>query len=275
MNDPNKKINVNISSLLSLKAELLRKQQEVSVAKEQQSISTFVPRNFPKAEKSSKAAPSTSQETNVEDSEILNKSKRILEAKSKFYDKMTATGGSLNSDDNCLVMFNKKKQDEKPGRQSSSSDEDMDDYPEDFGSGNPEDDWVEYTDCLGRTRKCLRKDLEFFKKKDSSLAENLQERLAKEDPPWVEDRKGTREAEFFPGGESEKNLDEIPDQEEEEEDDLLRTGRKLQQMREEWERKESENVRKDYVHYQDVLFDEWSHLSALMTIFAMITKYVV
>lgn len=43
--------------------------------------------------------------------------------------------------------------------------------------------------------------------------------------------------------------------EEEEEDDLLKTGRKLQQMREEWERKESENIRKEYVHYQDVLFD--------------------
>ena len=33
MNDPNKAINVNLSSLLSLKAELLRKQAEVNKAK--------------------------------------------------------------------------------------------------------------------------------------------------------------------------------------------------------------------------------------------------
>lgn len=36
---------------------------------------------------------------------------------------------------------------------------------------------VEYTDCLGRTRQCLKKDLEFFKKKDSQLAENIQPRI--------------------------------------------------------------------------------------------------
>ncbi|XP_059619935.1 coiled-coil domain-containing protein 174 [Phlebotomus argentipes] len=257
MNDPNKKIDVNISSLLSLKAELLRKQQEVNVAKEQQSIATFVPKNFPKTEKAAKSSKTERQTetTEVEDSEMMNKSKRILEAKSKFYDKMSASGGFLNSDDNCLVMFNKKRQDEKveKGQSSSSSDDDDGEQfdEEDFRSDDPQEDWVEYTDCLGRTRKCLRKDLEFFKKKDSSLAENLQDRLAnREEPKWIIDRRGEQEGKLLEE-EAEKEEDE-----DEEEDDLLKTGRKLQQMREEWERKESENVRKEFVHYQDVLFDE-------------------
>lgn len=45
------------------------------------------------------------------------------------------------------------------------------------------------------------------------------------------------------------------DGEESEEDELLKTGRKLQQMREQWDKQEDENKHKDFVHYQDVLFN--------------------
>lgn len=44
----------------------------------------------------------------------------------------------------------------------------------------------------------------------------------------------------------------------ESEDELLKTGRQIQQMRDQWEQQESENKDKEFVHYQDVLFDgEW------------------
>lgn len=87
-----------------------------------------------------------------------------------MYDQMCRTGGSLNSDEHSLVMFNEKKQTitSRHGYQSSSDEDGRD------GNGalsEAEDgEWVEYTDCLGRTRKCLKEDLEFFKKKDQDLA---------------------------------------------------------------------------------------------------------
>lgn len=83
-------------------------------------------------------------------SEMLAKSKQILEAKSKFYDKMCTAGGTLNSDSSCLVRFNDKLQ---KNRRVSESDSDNSEGERSDEDGNK---WVEFTDCLGRTRKCLR-----------------------------------------------------------------------------------------------------------------------
>lgn len=112
---------------------------------------------------------SSRTEVSHEDSELLKKSRRVLEAKSKLYDKMCRTGGSLNSDEHGLVMFNQKKQSNSMRLRDyrSSSDEDV---PTDRFSDAEDGEWVEYTDCLGRTRKCLKEDLDFFKKKDQDLA---------------------------------------------------------------------------------------------------------
>lgn len=163
-----------------MKAELLRKHEEVSKAKSSHIVDNFIPRKSEKStEKRSKQKNSKSDHTkdsiSYEDSEMLNRSKKILEAKSKFYDKMAAMGGSLNSDENCLVMFNQKKQtkDVSAVYKSSESSDDSDAEP-----NNKEEsgEWVEYTDCLGRTRKCLKEDVEFFKKKDGELAETVAER---------------------------------------------------------------------------------------------------
>lgn len=164
--------------LLSLKAELLRKHAEVDKAKSSHCISDFVPkRKSAKAEEAAEAARnknSTKVVESAEDLEILNRSKRILEQKSKFYDRMCATGGNLNSEETSLVMFNQKKQtvgDYVP----SSSDDSGDDYDR-HNDDDDDEDWVEYTDVLGRTRKCLKKDVEFFKKKDIHLAEVVVQR---------------------------------------------------------------------------------------------------
>lgn len=163
-----------------MKAELLRKHDEVSKAKSSHIVDNFVPRKIERhSEKRTKSKNSTTKSDQTtesyEDSEMLTRSKKVLEAKSKFYDKMIATGGSLNSDENCLVMFNQKKQssDVNTTYQSSSSDD------SETESNNKEEsagEWVEYTDCLGRTRKCLQEDVEFFKKKDGELAETVTER---------------------------------------------------------------------------------------------------
>lgn len=164
----------------------MRKHEEVSKAKSSHLIRDFVPRRqkptVPSDAKQTAAAAraATRAAENAEDAERLERSKRVLEQKSKYYDRMCRSGGTLNSEQTGLVMFNQKKQtigDYVSSSSSSSSDDDADDKDNKRYDDDDEDDWVEYTDCLGRTRKCLRKDVEFFKRKDEDLAEIVADRM--------------------------------------------------------------------------------------------------
>ncbi|XP_030373640.1 coiled-coil domain-containing protein 174 [Scaptodrosophila lebanonensis] len=272
MNDPNKAISVNLSSLLSLKTELLRKQQEVKVAKATKTCATdFRPTKNSGAKSSSKKEQEhrykeVSRDDNAkvyetEDAGQLEKSRRVLEAKSKFYDRMSRSGGSLNSDDNCLVMFNRKRQEEAQSedqeqgcalreRLSSSSSDSSNAHDE----GN-DDDEVEYTDCLGRTRKCLRKDLAEAKRRDKQLAESMPERLDQTKANWMIDVKGAQ-SNNSDDGEANDEPDFGPRPTESVCSDLLSTMTKHDEQRLNWERQEQENFDKMDVHYQDVFFDE-------------------
>lgn len=118
MNDPTKRIDVEKSSLLSLKAELLRKQEEV--LKNKKSVPSIVKtssnkigkdlsRKYIKSNKNISGAAGAIVDE-CEDSSLISKSSRILEAKAKYYDRMMKSKGALNSDDNSLVLFNKKAQ---------------------------------------------------------------------------------------------------------------------------------------------------------------------
>ncbi|KAM7362932.1 uncharacterized protein ACRADG_000037 [Cochliomyia hominivorax] len=278
MNDPNKVINVNLSSLLSLKAELLRKQAEVNKAKtsgqslnkqEYSRLKTSqdednddnISHKKKDKKKRSKEIEKSKEATvyEHEDSVMLEKSQKILEAKAKFYERMQKSGGKLNSDDNCLVMFNKKKQEErsetniqeeKHNSDSSSYSDSESDHPDD-----PEDEWVEYTDCLGRTRTCLKRDLVEAKKKDEKLAASMPERLDQTKANWMIDTMGSQNK-------------SLPDEDEDNDDvigplppqsvygDGYSTMSKLEEQKANWERKEQENLEKKDVHYQDVFFDE-------------------
>lgn len=254
---------------MSLKAELLRKQQDVSKLKKQDTsdpfmavISKRLPSNKKRNQSTKQEAPSvipTEAQTNKssEDHELLAKSKRILEAKAKLYDRMTASGGSLNTDDTCLVRFNQKKQDQREYVKSSSeSSSDDDEKDED------DDKWTEYTDCLGRTRKCLKEDVDVFKKKDMELAEVAKSRM--EQIPnseqstrntddgnancWFVDTKGISSSDL-PIYKSAASTD----------DDtlsMISKSTKMEEMRQQWERKEQENMDLEKIHYQDVLFNE-------------------
>lgn len=217
----------------------MRKQGEVNASKARQAAQPFVPRSFEKpANRNAKPAQEQAPKVPIEleDNEQLERSRKILQAKSKFYDRMAASGGSVNSDDTCLVMFNAKKQSEKIHSEDSSSDE-SDDNNVNVGPEEDTEDWVEYTDSLGRTRKCLRADLEFFKKRDAALAKDFGDYVPENPqthiPTPTEDASSSSESE----------------------DELLKTGRQIQQMREEWEKQEAENKDKEFVHYQDVLYD--------------------
>ncbi|KAH8381806.1 hypothetical protein KR009_000313 [Drosophila setifemur] len=266
MNDPNKAISVNLSSLLSLKAELLRKQHEVKLAKATKpSASVFRPNKTNEDKERAKDLGYKKVGKNADGAKVyetddpaqLDKSRRVLEAKSKFYDRMTRSGGSLNSDDNCLVMFNRKKQEEdqeqqpqrcSPRQKSRCNSSSSSGASEEEGD---DEDEVEYTDCLGRSRKCLRKDLAETKRLDRELGRTMPKRLDQTKANWMIDTKGNQE---------EKNKDEEPSYgpppPESVCSDALSTMTKHDEQRLNWEIKEQENFNKPDVHYQDVFFDE-------------------
>ncbi|XP_036322754.1 coiled-coil domain-containing protein 174 [Rhagoletis pomonella] len=283
MNDPNKVINVNLSSLLSLKAELLRKQAEVNKAKAIQAPNQqneYSSKNIVQATSSSASVSKRDKKERAkevdklegatvyehEDSELLEKSRRVLEAKSKFYERMSRTGGQLNSDDNCLVLFNRKHQDdrvddalieemERPNHGSSNeakeSDSDSRSESDVDNSHEDEDDWVEYTDCLGRTRKCLRKDLEVVQRRDAELAASMPERLDQTKANWMLNSKNVSNVS---GEDVDAPIGPMPS--ESVFGDGVSMMSKHDEQRANWERKEQENIDKADVHYQDVFFDE-------------------
>lgn len=289
MNDPNKIINVNLSSLLSLKAELLRKQAEVNKAKVtnanksstigQEEYSAHKQKNKETSSDVFEDSASFSKKKNKknrnkqvektkdasvyehEDTALLEKSQKVLEAKAKFYERMQKSGGKLNSDDNCLVLFNKKKQEENPEHvendasyydSSSSSDVDNDSTHTD----DPEEEWVEYTDCLGRTRTCLKRDLAENKRKDEKLAASMPERLDQTKANWMIDTVGSHTKSL--SGDDIVDTDDVvgPMPPASLYGDGVSTMSKLEEQKVNWERKEQENLEKKDVHYQDVFFDE-------------------
>lgn len=252
-----------------MKAELLRKQEEVNKFKKPNVSDPFaarVPKHLSKSTKNKTKSKKKSDETlktnrseqsdNVkrieEDHEMLAKSKKILEAKAKLYDKMTSSGGCLNTDDTCLVQFNRKKQDERQSIEASESDSDSDDDHYSDGSDENDGKWTEYTDCLGRTRKCLKEDVEFFRKKDRELAETAPRRSNQRDEevenktPWTIDTAGVSSVDL-PLYKATNDEDTMS---------MMSEASKMEQMRIEWGNKEQDNLNRDQIHYQDVLFDE-------------------
>lgn len=187
MNDLSKTIEVDKSSLISLKAELLRKKDEAVNSKKQ---SIFAPKKIPKL----KLEPPPAQEQQIskkkdedpEENYMLKRSREILERKSKFYEHMMK---SNVQNDNYLVMFDKKNR-EKESPESSESDSEIgptfpapqtsDDIeigppiPASLSSSDSRE--VEYIDCLGRTRKILEKDLLKVKAQDKDLYESAENR---------------------------------------------------------------------------------------------------
>ncbi|EDV91146.1 coiled-coil domain-containing protein 174 [Drosophila grimshawi] len=280
MNDPNKAISVNLSSLLSLKAELQRKQHEVKLAKATKTTANeFRPNKVDSDKEKSRSNGSKKKEHNYkeisrnEDAKVyetedlgqLEKSRRVLEAKSKFYDRMSRSGGALNSDDNCLVMFNRKRQEQDiedaepptctPRERLISSSSSSSEESRDSTEAVNDDDEVEYTDCLGRTRKCLRRELSEAKKRDKQLADSMPERLDQTKANWMIDTKGSGHYKSD-NDEDDEEPSYGPRPTESVFSEALSTMTKHDEQRVNWERKELENVDKPDVHYQDVFFDE-------------------
>lgn len=218
-----KKINVNISSLVGLKAELLRKHTEIKDAQNKYDPDRV---NLPqvkvktkkvkvKKEKDAKG----SKTTEIEDINELKKSKYMLEAKSRLYDKLKVNRG--DEDHHYLVDFQNKIEE-------SENELDNEDEYEDRNS-DPEEDWVDYEDCFGRSRKCLRRDLPKMREKD-----NLIKREITKEPPEDTEHRAPPPPVFVPPP-------KVPE---------------IEIMRKKWEEQEEKLTHKSEIHYQDILFDE-------------------
>uniref|UniRef100_A0A6V7L9C8 CCDC174 alpha/beta GRSR domain-containing protein n=1 Tax=Bracon brevicornis TaxID=1563983 RepID=A0A6V7L9C8_9HYME len=234
-----KKVNVPYSSLVGLKAELLRKQEEVKNAKSKNELKTSGAvrpcklkkkvtkvREHPKKESSPKV-------TEIDDVNDFEKSRRMLEAKSKLYEGLKRTRGDKAH--NYLVDFSNKpissssssEDDTQNGEWRESEEEEEEEKYKDSHS-DPEDDWIEYEDCFGRTRKCLRRDLPKMQEKDKLIEGEMNQKKTVHEQPK----------------EASPNFTPPPSELE------------LEKLRKKWTEQTEKLAHKQDIHYQDILFDE-------------------
>ncbi|XP_035686450.1 coiled-coil domain-containing protein 174-like isoform X5 [Branchiostoma floridae] len=190
MDAKGKAIRVNAASIVDLKAELIRKQGEFKKEKLQPST-TAKPKVSSKQKggifnKSNAGVAERSQrdvEQQAEDRKNHDKSRAALEEKAKLYDQMMK-GNTIPDEDGSgvfLVDFQKKVLDsvkaqarEDAGKGQSAEGERLaaeedagnDDIPE---PSDPEEQWVDYVDSLGRSRRCMKKDLAALQDMDRKL----------------------------------------------------------------------------------------------------------
>ncbi|KAF6205052.1 hypothetical protein GE061_019219 [Apolygus lucorum] len=236
-----KTIDISKSSLVSLKAELIRKKEEADKLRGTENFVKLPAKPKPVV----KTNPGVSErnerdvaEMTSEEVDLLQKSKDILKIKSSLYDQLQS--GALVSDDGksrYLVDFENKPpepsfEDEvigplPPKQEEPKADESNEELDED------DEGWVEYKDCLGRSRKCLREDLPSMQKRDQTLSDVLLKQ-----PP-----------------KKEETASAAPPDEDEQLRELIHSDSHLEELRKKWEQKEMELLSKQNVHYEDLLFD--------------------
>ncbi|XP_075569781.1 coiled-coil domain-containing protein 174 isoform X2 [Pelecanus crispus] len=236
-----KPLDVAASSLVDLKAELFRKQEEFKKEKLLKDAGIFA------KPKTSNKKPSiwNKQNTGVanraekdveqktEEEHILDKSRKKLEEKAKLYEKMTKGDfPDEETEDLYLVDFTQKiieKQHEvqelyqseaaKKTLEKETDDEETQPELEIPPPEDPDEEWVDYVDFLGRSRRCMKKDLPSLLKMDQEL-------------------QGKR---CVPDGNT-----------------LLSEDMRRELQRQQWEKEEEEALRKPMgpIHYEDIRENE-------------------
>uniref|UniRef100_W5K3Q5 Coiled-coil domain containing 174 n=1 Tax=Astyanax mexicanus TaxID=7994 RepID=W5K3Q5_ASTMX len=184
MDKKKKQYNVTASSLVDLKAELYRKQEAFKNERLSKDVGT-APKSHTKVKKPNiwtkqnegvSARAQRDVEQTVEEEKNLDKSRQKLEEKVRLYEQMTK--GDFPDEETeslYLVDFTQKIIDQKKGIQNREAEkgdrdgEDSDTHVPIPPPQNKEEEWVDYVDALGRSRKCLRKDLPEFQKMDQDL----------------------------------------------------------------------------------------------------------
>ncbi|NXU88454.1 CC174 protein, partial [Xiphorhynchus elegans] len=221
-----KPLDVAASSLVDLKAELFRKQEEFKKEKLLKDAGVF-------------AKPRTTNKVEVYYHCCFCHSfslKKKLEEKAKLYEKMTKGDfPDEETEDLYLVDFTQKIidkqhevqelcQSEAAGKTSERDTDDEETLPETDipPPEDPEEEWVDYVDFLGRSRRCMKKDLPSLLKMDQEL-------------------QGKRCGLQDPDGNT-----------------LLSEDMRRELQRQQWEREEEEALRKPMgpIHYEDIRENE-------------------
>lgn len=105
---------------------------------------------------------------------------------------------------------------------------------------------VDYTDCFGRTRKILKKDLDKKKKEDADLSSVAESRTDQLNP-------NREESSPEPDRSKEENLSS--DNDDTESFIGPDVGLQFLKQREEWQEQEELNAQRESTHYADVLFN--------------------
>ncbi|KAJ8936226.1 hypothetical protein NQ318_009359 [Aromia moschata] len=105
---------------------------------------------------------------------------------------------------------------------------------------------VDYMDCLGRTRKCLQKDLAYLMSKDDELKKTVEAKAKSEQVN--EEAKGIHNVRNV-SQESDESKNKHP-----QESELLSSDMRRELLRQQWEKEEEELRDKSDIHYQDILF---------------------
>ncbi|XP_071852261.1 coiled-coil domain-containing protein 174-like [Apostichopus japonicus] len=248
--DKRRKIAVNSSSLVGLKAELLRKQEEFKKEKLGRASSSIKPSLsskpgsiWSKKKKQAKGHVKKDVEELQKERDELDKSRSMLEAKAKLYEQMTSGNSIPDEETNglFLVDFEKKQLDKvmksdswgnKIGHQVCSDEEEDILTPESEipAPENPEEEWVDYTDTLGRSRRCMKKDLPRLIKLDKDLnPEKFKEESV---------------------GDARTDEGDMPE--------MMSSDMYRERMRKKWEQEQEDllNRGQSSIHYQNVRFDE-------------------
>ncbi|NWR42902.1 CC174 protein, partial [Regulus satrapa] len=192
-----KPLDVAAYSLVDLKAELFRKQEEFKKEKLLKDAGVFAkPRTSNKKPSiwskqntgvGNRAAKDVEQK--AEEQDILDKSRKKLEEKAKLYEKMTKGDfPDEETEDLYLVDFTQKiidkqhevqelHQSQAAGKTSERDTDEEETQPEaDIPPPeDPDEEWVDYVDFLGRSRRCMKKDLPSLLKMDQELQGKRQE----------------------------------------------------------------------------------------------------
>ncbi|KAJ8259818.1 hypothetical protein GJAV_G00173850 [Gymnothorax javanicus] len=232
MDKKKKQYDVTAASLVDLKAELYRKQEQFKQEKLASDAGVPVkPKSkFKKSnvwDKQNEGVSARSQkdvEQAKEEENTLDNARRKLEEKAKLYEQMTKGDfPDEEAESLFLVDFTQKIIDQKRELQAQSEKSGV---AREDGEGpdeltpipppqNPDEEWVDYVDALGRSRRCMKKDLPHFQKVDQDLHGRRSE----------------------PGGKT-----------------LLSEDMRREMQRQEWEREEEEAMKRPVgpVHYENI-----------------------
>ncbi|XP_053932979.1 coiled-coil domain-containing protein 174 [Cuculus canorus] len=236
-----KPLDVAASSLVDLKAELFRKQEQFKKEKILKEAGIFAksktankkPSIWNKQNTGVANRAEKDVEQKIEEEHILDKSRKKLEEKAKLYEKMTKGDfPDEETEDLYLVDFTQKiidKQHEvqelhqseavKKTSEKETDDEETQPEMEVPPPEDPDEEWVDYVDFLGRSRRCMKKDLPSLLKMDQEL-------------------QGKRQ---------------VPDG-----NTLLSEDMRRELQRQQWEKEEEEALRKPMgpIHYEDIRENE-------------------